>query len=71
MICIVLAQNVMCLYVQMCMSVLRVFIIFSGGRRLDGFLFVCCKSAALFFLFFFQFVKSQDMLFTALFLAWY
>lgn len=29
MICIVVAQNVMCLYVQMCMSILRVFIIFS------------------------------------------
>lgn len=62
MICIVLAENVMCLYVQMCMSILRAFIILS--LVMVGWLSVCLL------LLFFQFA-SQDMLFTALLLAWY
>lgn len=65
MICIVVAQNVMCLYVQMCMSILRVFIIFSVV--MVGLLSVCLLLVCWVV---FQFT-SQDMLFTALFLAWY
>lgn len=58
-------HNVMCLYVQMCMSVLRIFIILSVvmvGCLCVCLRLVCCSV--------FQFT-SQDMLFTALLLAWY
>lgn len=54
MICIVVAQNVMCLYVQMCVSILRVFITFSVmmvGWLSVCWLLVCC---IVFFSFFFS-----------------
>lgn len=52
MICIVVAQNVMCLYVQMCMSILRVFITFSVlmvGWLSVRWLLVCCIVSFFFF----------------------
>lgn len=60
MMCIVVAQNVMRLYVQMCMSILRDFIIMSV---MEGWLSVCLQLIS------FCFSTSQDMIFTALFLA--